>query len=74
MSQSTRSNLLVVVAIITVALSLFSFFQSFAVIPYRVQETEKSIKALQEDTRTAREILIRIEERVKRVQEDLNKR
>jgi hypothetical protein len=73
MSQALKSNLTVVSLIVGICMGVFGFIQAFAVLPYRVEQSEHSIKALQEDAKSSREILIRIEERVKRVQEDIRK-
>ena len=68
MSQALKSNLTVVSLIGGIVIGVFGFIQAYAVLPYRVDQTEKSIRALQDEAKINREILIRIEERVKRLQ------
>jgi hypothetical protein len=61
---------------ITLTLGIFGmlgFVQSWAVYPYRLEQTERAVRTLQDDRRVDREILIRIEERIKQLQERIGK-
>jgi hypothetical protein len=73
MGQALKNNLTVISLSSGIIVGVFGAIQAYAVLPYRVVEMEQKIKMLEEDQRQSREILIRIEERVKRVQEDLRK-
>lgn len=55
-------------------IALFGFFQAWAILPHRVATTERSISVLQDDSKRDREVLIRIEERLKAFQAELNKK
>lgn len=68
MSQSAKTNLTIISLICGIALSILGFVQAYAVIPYRQDEQDKAIRILQDEAKSNREILIRIEERVKQLQ------
>jgi hypothetical protein len=68
MSQALTRNITVICAVIATSASVFAFVQGYAILPYRMEKNEQDIKVIKDDARTSREILIRIEERVKQVQ------
>lgn len=69
MSTQTRTTLTTWSVGLAVALSVFSIVQAGATIPYRLDLAESHIKVLEADIRAQREMLTRIEERVKWLQD-----
>lgn len=60
--------------IASLSIGIFGFLQSWAVLPHRVASSEAAITKLQTETGKDREILIRIEERIKTLQEKLERK
>lgn len=48
-------------------------YKSWAVLPYRVDQNEREVKAMKEERKVDREILIRIEEQVKAIREEMRR-
>jgi len=63
-----------VLLIVSLAVGVLGALQSVAVLPYRMTAAEAAVTKLQTDTKTDREILIRIEERLKTLQEKLERK
>lgn len=68
-----RSGLTTLGLIVSITVGVIGCFQAWAVLPYRVEENSKAIKVLQDEAKTNREILIRIEERLIRVLKETGK-
>ena len=64
MSEKLKLNLSQLALIVGICAGVFGAIQAYAVLPYRVEETEKAIRSIQDELKGTREILIRIEERV----------
>jgi hypothetical protein len=68
-SEKFRNKLTIVTLVIAITAASASVLQAWSILPHRVSATEADIHDLKKDARENREILIRIEERVKTLQE-----
>lgn len=73
MSDRLKSSISVISMVVGITIGIFGFIQAYAVLPYRVDQNEKTIRTLTIESRDNRELLIRIEERVKDLQSKLDK-
>ncbi|HYF35527.1 MAG TPA: hypothetical protein VD994_09585 [Prosthecobacter sp.] len=67
MSEKLKNQLTVVSLIIGVTVGVLGAVQSVAVIPYRLEATEKAVAGLQSNASRDREALIRMEEQLKQI-------
>lgn len=73
MSDKTRQSLQLGVGIITVALAISSAIGAFYVLPYRMSAAEAAISKMQDERKTDRELLLRIDERTARMDKTLDR-
>ena len=69
MSTTAQQSLTRLGVTLGVALSIFSAVQAFANIPYRLDQVEQRMRAVEREAAINRDILVRIEERVKWLQD-----
>ena len=74
MSNETRRSIELGALIIGTLLALVSAFGVFYVLPYRVSAAEVAISAIQIERKADRELLVRIDENVKRLTEAAQKK
>lgn len=73
MSDRTKSGLATLGIVFSIAVGSAGFIQAWALIPYRVQLVEAEQRTMKEERKVDREILIRIEEQVKAMREEVKK-
>jgi predicted cobalt transporter CbtA len=72
-SEKLKSNVAIVSAFVGILAGVFGFIQAYAVLPYRVEQIEKDTRAMKDERKTDREILIRIEEQVRALREEIRR-
>ena len=76
-TTTTRKNsneaLKVLAAVVTACLALLGVFQGYAVLPHRVLSLEKESETTKAEVKSSKEILIRIEEQVRQLREELRR-
>lgn len=71
MSERITKGLTNLSLIVGILIGVFGAIQSYSVLPYRVEQTEMEVRALKEQGKNDREILIRIEEQLKALREEV---
>lgn len=74
MSDRLRKGIEGVAAAVALVAGLSGMFGAFVLLPSRVEGMERQVARLNERDEKAREMLVRIEERLIQVQTELNKR
>jgi hypothetical protein len=74
MSEKLKSNVAIVSAYVGILVGVFGFIQAYAVLPYRVQQVEADTQAIKAERKTDREILIRIEEQLHFLREEIRRK
>lgn len=59
--------------LIGLVVAVFGAVQAFALLPYKVQQNQDAVRAVSEEGRMNREILVRIDERTKMLEETLKR-
>lgn len=74
MSDKLKTNLHAISLAIGIVIAVFALVQAWAILPYRVQQTESEVKAMKDERKSDHEILVRIEEQVKALREELRRK
>lgn len=73
MSEKIKTGVAAGGLILSIGLAAAGCYQAWAILPYRVDQTEREVKTMKDERKIDREILIRIEEQVKALREELQR-
>lgn len=73
MSDKIKVGLTNLSLITGITVGVFGALQAYAVLPYRLEQAEREVRALKDERKVDREILIRIEEQVKAMREEMKR-
>jgi hypothetical protein len=73
MSAKSESRVNLTATVVGLIIAVFGAVQAFALLPYKVERNQENIKVLEAEMRENREILVRIDERTKFMEESFKR-